>query len=140
MPTPGETVSGAAFATDIRLAKKAAVAVGTTTDTGWAKPLLELLAGIPTVVYGYFAITLLAPLLRGAGQARCLLLLASPAVALVGRGLRVTLHRGLLHEPPGDRATPSLACHAPHLLCVPHSMLRFNSNTLRFGGDEVSQM
>ena len=35
----------------------------------WAKPTLELLAGIPTVVYGYFAITLIAPLLRGAGQA-----------------------------------------------------------------------
>jgi phosphate transport system permease protein len=35
----------------------------------WAKPTLELLAGIPTVVYGYFAITLMAPLLRGWGQA-----------------------------------------------------------------------
>jgi phosphate transport system permease protein len=33
----------------------------------WAKPTLELLAGIPTVVYGYFAITLMAPLLRQAG-------------------------------------------------------------------------
>lgn len=33
----------------------------------WAKPGLELLAGIPTVVYGYFAITLMAPLLREAG-------------------------------------------------------------------------
>lgn len=33
------------------------------------KPILELLAGIPTVVYGYFAITLIAPNLRGAGAA-----------------------------------------------------------------------
>jgi len=31
------------------------------------KPLLELLAGIPTVVYGYFAITLVSPALRTFG-------------------------------------------------------------------------
>ena len=30
---------------------------------GIAKPILELLAGIPTVVYGYFAITVVTPLL-----------------------------------------------------------------------------
>ena len=29
-----------------------------------AKPLLEVLAGIPTVVYGFFAITTMAPLLQ----------------------------------------------------------------------------
>ncbi|MBY0354596.1 MAG: phosphate ABC transporter permease subunit PstC [Rickettsiales bacterium] len=34
----------------------------------WAKPTLELLAGIPTVVYGYFAITSLAPMLRSLGH------------------------------------------------------------------------
>lgn len=34
-----------------------------------AKPLLEVLAGIPTVVYGYFAIIVLSPLLRDAGSA-----------------------------------------------------------------------
>lgn len=33
----------------------------------WLKPILELLAGIPTVVYGYFAIIALAPLMRGLG-------------------------------------------------------------------------
>lgn len=32
-----------------------------------AKPMLEILAGIPTVVYGYFAIILIAPALRNAG-------------------------------------------------------------------------
>jgi phosphate transport system permease protein len=32
------------------------------------KPMLEILAGIPTVVYGYFAIITLSPLLRGMGQ------------------------------------------------------------------------
>ncbi len=30
----------------------------------WVKPALELLAGIPTVVYGYFALTFITPLLR----------------------------------------------------------------------------
>ena len=34
----------------------------------WAKPALELLAGIPTVVYGFFAATLIAPLVRGLAQ------------------------------------------------------------------------
>lgn len=35
----------------------------------WIKPLLEILAGIPTVVYGFFAALVLAPWLRGAGDA-----------------------------------------------------------------------
>ena len=35
---------------------------------GWAKPVLELLAGIPTVVYGFFAATLIAPMVRGFAQ------------------------------------------------------------------------
>lgn len=34
-----------------------------------AKPLLEVLAGIPTVVYGFFAALTLAPLLRDSGEA-----------------------------------------------------------------------
>ncbi len=31
---------------------------------GILKPILEVLAGIPTVVYGYFALTFMTPLLR----------------------------------------------------------------------------
>ena len=34
----------------------------------WAKPILEILAGIPTVVYGFFAALTVAPLMRDAGQ------------------------------------------------------------------------
>jgi phosphate transport system permease protein len=34
-----------------------------------AKPVLELLAGIPTVVYGYFAVITVAPFLHGVGAA-----------------------------------------------------------------------
>ncbi|CUH39261.1 Phosphate transport system permease protein PstC [Jannaschia seosinensis] len=33
------------------------------------KPILELLAGVPTVVYGFFAILVVAPAIRSAGQA-----------------------------------------------------------------------
>ena len=33
-----------------------------------AKPVLEILAGVPTVVYGFFAILVVAPAIRGAGQ------------------------------------------------------------------------
>lgn len=32
----------------------------------WVKPLLEILAGVPTVVYGYFAALTLAPIIRDA--------------------------------------------------------------------------
>ena len=33
-----------------------------------AKPLLEVLAGIPTVVYGFFAALTVAPAIRDAGE------------------------------------------------------------------------
>lgn len=35
----------------------------------WIKPVLEILAGIPTVVYGFFALTTVGPFLRDAGAA-----------------------------------------------------------------------
>lgn len=35
---------------------------------GFIKPLLELLAGIPTVVYGFFAALIVAPMLRNGGD------------------------------------------------------------------------
>ncbi len=35
---------------------------------GFVKPMLEILAGIPTVVYGFFAAITVAPFLRGAGE------------------------------------------------------------------------
>ena len=33
----------------------------------WVKPLLEILAGVPTVVYGFFAVLTVAPAIRQAG-------------------------------------------------------------------------
>lgn len=35
----------------------------------WAKPMMEVLAGIPTVVYGFFAAITVAPFLRQSGEA-----------------------------------------------------------------------
>ena len=34
----------------------------------WVKPLLEILAGVPTVVYGFFAVLTVAPAIRTAGS------------------------------------------------------------------------
>ena len=50
-----------------------------------AKPMLEILAGVPTVVYGFFAILVVAPALRGAGAS--LGLEISPNTALVAGGV-----------------------------------------------------
>jgi phosphate transport system permease protein len=36
----------------------------TRTVRAWAKPALEILAGIPTIVYGFFALTTVGPLIR----------------------------------------------------------------------------
>lgn len=50
-----------------------------------AKPLLEILAGVPTVVYGFFAILVVAPAIRSAGQA--IGLQVSPNTALAAGGV-----------------------------------------------------
>ncbi len=48
---------------------------------GWAKPLLEILAGVPTVVYGFFAAITVAPLIRGWGEAIGLSVASESALA-----------------------------------------------------------
>lgn len=47
----------------------------------WAKPALEVLAGIPTVVYGFFAAITVAPLLRGFGESLGLSVASESALA-----------------------------------------------------------
>ena len=47
----------------------------------WAKPMLEVLAGIPTVVYGFFAAITVAPLLRGTGESLGLSIASESALA-----------------------------------------------------------
>ncbi|MCB1882390.1 MAG: phosphate ABC transporter permease subunit PstC [Geminicoccaceae bacterium] len=49
-----------------------------------AKPLMEILAGIPTVVYGFFAALTVAPFLRDAGQAIGLDVASESALAAGG--------------------------------------------------------
>jgi len=48
---------------------------------GWAKPMLELLAGIPTVVYGFFAAITIAPALRSFGETVGLSIASESALA-----------------------------------------------------------
>ena len=47
----------------------------------WAKPMLEILAGIPTVVYGFFAAITLAPLIRNSGESIGLSIASESALA-----------------------------------------------------------
>lgn len=47
----------------------------------WAKPLLEILAGIPTVVYGVFAAITVAPFIRGLGESVGLSVASESALA-----------------------------------------------------------
>ncbi len=47
----------------------------------WAKPMLEILAGIPTVVYGFFAAITLAPFLRNTGESIGLSIASESALA-----------------------------------------------------------
>ncbi|MEO1687178.1 MAG: phosphate ABC transporter permease subunit PstC, partial [Pseudomonadota bacterium] len=47
----------------------------------WAKPLLEILAGIPTVVYGFFAAITVAPFIRGTGESIGLSVASESALA-----------------------------------------------------------
>ena len=48
---------------------------------GIAKPVMEILAGIPTVVYGFFAVLTIAPFFRGAGEAIGLSVASESALA-----------------------------------------------------------
>ncbi len=47
----------------------------------FAKPLLEILAGVPTVVLGFFAALTVAPLIRNAGESRNLAVASESALA-----------------------------------------------------------
>lgn len=47
----------------------------------WAKPMLEVLAGVPTVVYGFFAAITVAPFIRNTGEAMGLSVASESALA-----------------------------------------------------------
>ena len=48
---------------------------------GWIKPILEILAGIPTVVYGFFAALTVAPIVRRTGESLGLAVSSESALA-----------------------------------------------------------
>lgn len=50
----------------------------------WMKPILEILAGVPTVVYGYFAALTVAPLIRDFGHAIGIASASSESVLAAG--------------------------------------------------------
>ncbi len=90
---------------------------------GILKPMLEVLAGIPTVVYGYFALTFMTPLLRSlfgvdvvqiyntasAGMVMGIMIvplissMSEDALSAVPRSLREAAF-GAGRHPPGDGA------------------------------------
>jgi len=47
----------------------------------YAKPMLEILAGVPTVVYGFFAALTVAPMIRGIGESIGLSVASESALA-----------------------------------------------------------
>ncbi|MGA0805057.1 MAG: PstC family ABC transporter permease, partial [Pseudohongiellaceae bacterium] len=59
------TIMGAIIALPLGLASAVYLSEYASERTrAWVKPVLELLAGVPTVVYGYFALTFVTPLLK----------------------------------------------------------------------------
>ncbi len=48
----------------------------------WVKPVLEVLAGVPTVVYGYFALTFITPILRRVFPEMSIFNAASASIAM----------------------------------------------------------
>lgn len=95
----------------------------------WAKPLLEILAGVPTVVYGVFALVVVAPAVARAGAA--LGLEVSPnstlAVGLVTGIMILPLVSSLaddaLRAVPGDLRDASLALGATRAETIVHVLL-----------------
>ena len=77
------------------------------------KPLLEMLAGIPTVVYGFFAVLTVAPAMRAARRAVGIAI--SPNTALAAGGVM------------GDHA------HPLHLLALPMTRCRAVPRSMRDG-------
>jgi phosphate transport system permease protein len=83
-----------------------------------AKPMLEILAGIPTVVYGFFAAITLAPLLRDAGEAIGLRVASSSALAAgIAMGIMIipfisSLSDDVINSVPQSLRDGSLGCGA----------------------------
>ncbi len=84
------------------------------------KPILEILAGIPTVVYGFFAALTVAPLIRGWGQSLGLDVSSESALAAgLVMGIMIipfvsSLSDDILHAVPQSMRDGSLGMGATH--------------------------
>lgn len=86
----------------------------------WAKPVLEILAGIPTVVYGFFAALTVAPLIRGFGESMGLSVSSESALAAgLVMGVMIipfvsSLSDDVIHAVPQAMRDGSLGLGATH--------------------------
>lgn len=83
------------------------------------KPLLEVLAGVPTVVYGYFALTFMTPLLRSIFGENVVQIFNTASAGLVVGILIIPLVASMsedaLHAVPGSLRQAALAVGATKL-------------------------
>ena len=86
----------------------------------WVKPLLEILAGVPTVVYGFFAALVVGPMVRAAGESLGLEVSSESALAagLVMGVMLIpfvsSLSDDVIHAVPRAMRDGSLAMGATH--------------------------
>jgi phosphate transport system permease protein len=86
----------------------------------WLKPLLEVLAGVPTIVYGFFALTVLTPLLQivvpdlaGFNALSPGIVMGVMIIPLIG-----SLSEDALHAVPNSLREASLALGATRLATI----------------------
>ncbi len=95
----------------------------------WAKPALEMLAGIPTVVYGYVAIVSLTPLLRNWGASMDISVASESALgAGLVMGIMIipfisSLADDILHAVPQTLRDGSLALGATQAETIRHVVM-----------------
>jgi phosphate transport system permease protein len=95
----------------------------------WAKPMLEILAGIPTVVYGFFAALTVAPLIRDLGQSFGLQVSSESALAAgLVMGIMIipfvsSLSDDVIHAVPQSMRDGSLALGATRFETIRHVII-----------------
>jgi phosphate transport system permease protein len=95
----------------------------------WAKPALEILAGIPTVVYGFFAALTVAPLIRDIGTTLGLTVSSESALAAgLIMGIMIipfvsSLSDDVIHAVPQAMRDGSLALGATRFETISHVII-----------------
>ena len=95
----------------------------------FVKPILEILAGIPTVVYGFFAALTVAPLIRDIGTAvGCSVSSESALAAGLVMGIMIipfvsSLSDDVIHAVPQTMRDGSLALGATHFETIRHVII-----------------